>query len=1057
MQNARSYELMLDDDVSKETLTQDEDFLTDASIFLAEREDLDLIEPEEIYDAYMEHFRFQNANEITALLDMEYAQDADDEGKLRLGRLMDTFNRMDSDLGWEAVGDYGEAVLKAPSTYLSIATGGAGKVAGVATGAAARGGIRAAMQAAKNKITGGTLTGNTKKEVLKGAVRGGTTDALAGGGTNAMNQQTQQEVGLRDEVDYGEMAAIAGLSATPGMILGGASRGVASKQAVNASQVLRADTRATAARVAAGDAEVAAIESGKGAKKLAAKVKDLKKTHEELNPLDPAKVKEGEELMDSKFPTGDPDTRTALDLNVIKRVAAAAMEVESRLKIKGKDRITTTIADALAEGKIAPEDITGLYARFGITAEDFSKVYLHEISTAGKTLKAQSDLKKFLTGRMERIAQLEDAGVAAVPNHALDALVQANTAMGKFAKGVGNFAKTADKVRLGAMTSQMATAMRNTANGVMRLGVDAAERFIYQLLTNPQKIVTDPIGFTKNIFSTIGGIADQKMSRAVQELLYRRSPEKMGRIFRAMADIEAHTMSAPTDNIMIKGARLANIMNTMSDNMLKRSVITSSIKRQLFDQGKDLNTILRNGEFDSIPPEMIERAMEDALKFTYQYTPKGNNLLSRSAKGFIEWHHELPFVISSFIPFPRFIANSMQFIYEHTPVLPLLQLEKIGTKQPVKQSFSTMAESASKQVAGAGMLTAAFFYRMEANKEGLKWYEFKDPNGEVIDGRAMLGPFAPFFLAADIMARNMEETKGEGGEFSSQADARTYTRDIMQSMAGSTFRVGTGLYVVDELWDGFGGDDVSEDHAMMVLGRFVGDTLNTYTLPVNQVQDIMSQFNPEMRVIKETRDLNWFTYLYNRARRSSEFNLMDLPVKESGIKGANVRRKNPLIKQLSGLSYREDKTPLEQEFDRLQVEQREYLPYTGDAEFDRIAAHYMGPMAEKLGEKMLNSPEYTGAKDTKLTDGSTPFKKIKDADNRKASLLIESLKEAAQEAKTAAEAIIGHRVKYKKLPPRVRRQVNSIARDQYGMSVTEMAAQNPDAWAWGAAMGEDLR
>ena len=67
-------------DLNKETLLGDEDFVMDASLFLIDREGYDpedLESNEQVYDAFMEHFRYQNVNEVTALRDLTYAQNAD--------------------------------------------------------------------------------------------------------------------------------------------------------------------------------------------------------------------------------------------------------------------------------------------------------------------------------------------------------------------------------------------------------------------------------------------------------------------------------------------------------------------------------------------------------------------------------------------------------------------------------------------------------------------------------------------------------------------------------------------------------------------------------------------------------------------------------------------------------------------------------------------------------------------------------------------------------------------------------------------------------------------
>ena len=144
--------------LDKEFLLNNQKFLDDAQMFLAEREDKEVTEPEEIYDAFMEHFRYQNVNEATALRDLYYVNNqTDDEGVARFGRLMDTYDKMDSDFGLTAAQDYLGGVLTAPSTYASMFSFGAAKAGAVAAQQSIKLGIKEVIKQKALK-TGQTLT-----------------------------------------------------------------------------------------------------------------------------------------------------------------------------------------------------------------------------------------------------------------------------------------------------------------------------------------------------------------------------------------------------------------------------------------------------------------------------------------------------------------------------------------------------------------------------------------------------------------------------------------------------------------------------------------------------------------------------------------------------------------------------------------------------------------------------------------------------------------------------------------------------------------------------------
>ena len=172
-------------------MLENEQFLDDAKNFLIERDGFSASEvqnKEDVYDAFMEHFRYQNVNELTAAKDLLYAQsETDDEGRARMGRLMNTFDRMDSDLGWDAAGDYLGGVFTAPSTYAGIFSFGAGKAGALAANQGIKFGIRQALK------SGG----------LKAGLGSVAVDATASAGTIAAQEQTRVEtIEGKDEIDW---------------------------------------------------------------------------------------------------------------------------------------------------------------------------------------------------------------------------------------------------------------------------------------------------------------------------------------------------------------------------------------------------------------------------------------------------------------------------------------------------------------------------------------------------------------------------------------------------------------------------------------------------------------------------------------------------------------------------------------------------------------------------------------------------------------------------------------------------------------------------------------
>ena len=427
----------------------------------------------------------------------------------------------------------------------------------------------------------------------------------------------------------------------------------------------------------------------------------------------------------------------------------------------------------------------------------------------------------------------------------------------------------------------------------------------------------------------------------------------------------------------------------MSDNFFKQAMLTASLRRRLADNGQDLIEIIKQGKFNTISKDILESSMQDALEFVYQKSFKGDGFFSKVAKGTIDAHRNVPFIISSVLPFPRFVANQMKFLYEHTPLLGLLNLEKIGVKGGYANAIKNMTkdeyqQKIAKQLTGLMMLSTAYAWRKEQidddGKLGTYWYEFKDDTGKVVDGRPTYGPFAPYLLATDILLRyQMSDERGNKvklteNNFYSPATGlwqdlyerwgadgkkmtevmnspRQYGQDAMQSLFGSSFRTGYGYWVIDKLFDDVaaGGEGIVEKG----FAEFGANLVNTYTLPVAVLKDAYSQFDKFSRYVPETRkgdpkgDISFFEILYNRGTRAfpdvgpntaigryfgaTEY---DTPLRNP-LRSGDVISLNPLEKQMFGLGKRPRLNTLEKEMRDLNLQYYDFYKKLPNEFIDR--------------------------------------------------------------------------------------------------------------------------
>ena len=468
-------------ELNKDKLLSNEQFIEDAQTFLIERGGYtanDVQKSEDVYDAYMEHFRYQNVNEYTASRDLIYAQtETDDAGKARMGRLMNTFDRMDSDLGWEAAKDYLGGVFSAPSTYAGIFTFGAGKAGALAANQGIKFGLRQAL----------------KQGGLRAAAGSAAVDTVAAAGTIAAQEQTRVEtIDGKDEIDWANVGVGAAISTVASGSVGlvtGTKKALSSfgaeEIAINTikaqkTKILQANNNYTK-KVFLGqgmtDAQLKAVKES---------AKDLKKKLSLAETI-PEELAEGKQLKqkltkDEVWGVNSKGMEVSLDEKHLENIAAAGARVyhliEPRFKedgtqvLKGskadlEERFSSRITRGILSGSISPNALGKVLKEHNVTVEQLGYLYAEEISRAGKVLGGQGVLKKQQKALFKEMNEI-DAKLYEMGDFTSTARKVANDQaileMGSVWKGIVHL----NKARIGMMTIQLATTARNTTNGYMR-------------------------------------------------------------------------------------------------------------------------------------------------------------------------------------------------------------------------------------------------------------------------------------------------------------------------------------------------------------------------------------------------------------------------------------------------------------------------------------------------------------------------------------------------------------------------------------------------------------
>lgn len=223
-----SYNFLDKENKNKNTLLENEDFLNEARNFLVKRGGYSqerLKDNNEVYEQFLEHFRYQNVNEVSAVRDLEYAQNANQQDKKEFANLIELYDTMDTDFNLETVKDYAGGILTAPSTYLGLLTGGAGKLASSATNQISKVALKQLLQKGLSKeMAKKTLKAQVnkeiKKEILKRTAVTAGIEGTIGTGQGLVQEETRVETGQQEEIDIGQVALTGGLSTLGGGVAG---------------------------------------------------------------------------------------------------------------------------------------------------------------------------------------------------------------------------------------------------------------------------------------------------------------------------------------------------------------------------------------------------------------------------------------------------------------------------------------------------------------------------------------------------------------------------------------------------------------------------------------------------------------------------------------------------------------------------------------------------------------------------------------------------------------------------------------------------------------------
>ena len=993
-------------------LKDDYDFQVDLVQFFSggrytkSREEMKELGYEGLTKEFIEHMRYQSSNEVTAIKDLNYAinKDVHRKGKESFGNLIQAWDNSGSaGTGYlDGAGDFFEATITAPSTYVGLGSLGLGKLGAKAAAKGTQMLVRSTLKKAVKPIS-------KTMGALQGAATGFAAETAIGGLTAYGGGETREKLIEGYEYTTGDLAAEAAIQGLFGSVLGGVGGALSANKGLNKLEL--AQKMSTATEQSRKEAAELALKTIDGANAeqisfatgrvvdleatLAARGGDVKSRI--LEPLDSKKVEMGETILKgiTDIDNKGGNLSSGLSMDTIRSITAATIDIADELNIKSNERITSAVArrldDEAIDSSLVIDNLEKIRNKYGLTRQQMSYVYLADVSRAGKILAEQSRIAKATKKAGSTLRSLDEEAAAKAAGVEVDinklaahglssfddqAVAEMSSAVvrnsSKRTAGTKfyNFLQDVDQMRIAFMTSQFTTTARNITSTVLLAGVDMSDELFRGMIRGVQG---KPNNVLRRMSATVRGMSwDNATAEVFRESFLEQMPEEYTKTFYNTLRMEVGTQSTSR---MAKTGRLVNLVNTSFDTAFKEGALFGSLDKQLSDLGdKKLGLTVKDflekgGRLDDLPDGFMAKSIDDANRFTMQRTYEGDDsYFGQGARKVSSWNQKYPFIVSAVIglPFPRYVANHIEMIADYTPILGAIApaLNKAGLKFGDK--FKSNEDRMVRQLTGTVLL-------------GLGYTIAKDKKGEVdygsietaVRGDADLAPSAGFLIApmflGDLAYR-----------YSAGLNMPSYSKAIVESLEvlGGLGDLGVDASLGKEIYKS------AQDGKFTVnLQKLLGNVASTFTYPGTLARDITGQFSYEAAGTPYVRDIEGIGPFENRGAGDATKG-EDLPTSMKGERGsfqvlagqatrfladtdtvqytqsftrnpnndisyyspfnsAPIGKMNPLLKQFTGFQQNPPMTGLQREMNKLYVEEYEmYSSRTAtNASVDYILRH----------------------------------------------------------------------------------------------------------------------
>lgn len=633
----------------------------------------------------------------------------------------------------------------------------------------------------------------------------------------------------------------------------------------------------------------------------------------EANPIQDAatRTRMAQNALSKVAPTPEPFQSAVSEKTTGSLVDQVAAMKDSPIATDTSKRAFTRIMDLIERGEISESQLAGVAEKHGIQPVELAAMVGEEFSRSGRILNKASRMVRALNAAFEGNPEaIEVLGRLKPPDP---------TAWQMIADKI----RGVESLRRRLLVTQLATTARNVSS--------QATRFVLQGIDDALTGATEAI--------TGRAAPKQAFANALEDVMavgrtmsqgQRRTSLKILDQFPTEA---ARLLGTPVGDVSLTGKAIdvLNAANTAQEYFFRRLMIDARIMGYLRGKGVNVDVGADLAKLPKIPEKQISQFVGEALEATFAKTPGKGSFTD----AILQTYNRLPFLTALGNPFPRFWANSMEFMFQHSP-LGFTRLLGPGMRAAIASGDSRAASQAvSRAMLGTTMLGLGYALR-EGPWAGPRWYQVKMGDGKMLDIR----PFAPFSTYA-FLAEAIREAQGKAVQMTPQ--------DYFTALVGINRITGSGLVVVDAMrakdWQGVG----------KFVKSFAGEWAGSFSTPIQTAQDIAGDipgsFGERERTLRSSRE----DPLTGPFRRNIPGLSQTLPAQPSAFEPSPVvpPQGRGILRQATGVSIR-DYGPLEMAAEQLGIRFQDVSPKTGDPMTDRLVLEKMGLLSQKIGPGLLN-------------------------------------------------------------------------------------------------------